>query len=137
MKLKTINGKEYIFDVVRKKYVLNQPEEWVRQHIIKYLNEKKNYPISLMSVEKQININKTIKRYDLVCYNTDGKPLFLVECKAPNIKLNIETFDQSFNYQNEVKAKYIMVTNGTTHFCFEIKNEKPIFLKEIPHYTTK
>ena len=55
MKLKIKNNKEYIFDLVRKKYVLNQPEEWVRQHTIQYLNIQKGYPISLMSVEKKNN----------------------------------------------------------------------------------
>lgn len=134
MKLKTKNGKEYIFDLVRKKYVINQPEEWVRQNIVEYLNKEKGYPLSLMSVEKKTQINNLPKRCDIICYNRNGDPILLVECKAPNIKLNKDSFHQSINYQKVVKAKYIMITNGTTHYCFKLKNEKIQFLKNIPDY---
>tara|TARA_B100000530_G_scaffold335696_1_gene288443 strand:+ start:143 stop:562 length:420 start_codon:yes stop_codon:yes gene_type:complete len=134
MKLKTKNGKEYIFDLVRKKYVRNQPEEWVRQNIVEYLNKEKGYPISLMSVEKKTQINYLTKRCDIICYNKHGNPILLVECKAPNITLNKDTFNQSINYQKVVQAKYIMITNGKTHYCFTFKNEKIKFLKTIPNY---
>ena len=116
MKLKTKNGKEYIFDVVRKKYVRNQPEEWVRQNIIEYLNKEKGYPISLMSIEKKTQINQLTKRCDIICHNKNGQPILLVECKAPNIKVNKDSFDQSINYQKVVQAKYIMITNGKIHY---------------------
>ena len=72
MKLKTQNGKEYIFDVVRKKYVRNQPEEWVRQNIVEYLNKEKGYPISLMSVEK-----KTLSFVVMPNGNIVGKDLYM------------------------------------------------------------
>tara|TARA_B100000965_G_C19381960_1_gene664995 strand:- start:80 stop:496 length:417 start_codon:yes stop_codon:yes gene_type:complete len=134
MKLITKNGKEYIFDLVRKKYVRNQPEEWVRQNIVEYLNKKKGYPLSLMSVEKKTKINNLPKRCDIICYNTDGKPILLVECKAPNIKLNEDSFDQSINYQKAVQSKYTMITNGKTHYCFKLQNGKIEFLKTIPDY---
>jgi len=78
MKIKTENGKEYIFDIVRKQYVRNQPEEWVRQNIIEYLNKKKGYPVSLMSIEKKNTINNIKKRCDIVCNNQNGEPLLLV-----------------------------------------------------------
>ncbi len=134
MRLKTKNGKEYIFDLVRKKYVRNHPEEWVRQNIVEYLNKEKGYPLSLMSVEKKTQINHLSKRCDIICYDTDGYPILLVECKAPNIKLNTDSFHQSINYQKVVQAKYIVITNGTTHYCFKLKNTKIEFLKNIPDY---
>ena len=133
MKIKTENNKEYIFDVVRKKYVLNQPEEWVRQNIIKFLNEKKGYPISLMSVEKKTKVNNSKKRCDIICHNSSGNPLLLIECKANEI--DDTAFDQSVNYQNMVKAKYIIITNGKNHYCFKIQNRKLIFSKRIPTYS--
>ncbi|MBJ04428.1 MAG: restriction endonuclease subunit R [Flavobacteriales bacterium] len=133
MKLKTFNNKEYIFDQVRKKYVVNQPEEWVRQNTISYLNEKKGYPISLMAIEKKID-KTSKKRCDIICYNPKKEPLILIECKSQNLKLNENTINQSINYYKMIKAKFILITNGTHHFCFKIKNEEVIFLKNIPTY---
>ena len=134
MKLKSKNGKEYIYDVIRKKYILNQPEEWVRQNIIQYLHIQKGYPISLMAIEKKTTINNRPKRSDLICYNNHGNAILLVECKAPNVQLNMDTFNQTMNYQKIVQAKYMMVTNGKTHYCFISKRNKIEFLKNIPNY---
>ena len=134
MKIKKENNKEYLFDVVRKKYVINHPEEWVRQHIIHFLNKEKGYPISLMSVEKKTELNNMPKRCDIVCYNNKGEALLLIECKSHNISLKNSAFYQSINYQNVIKAKYVIITNGKTHYCFKIKNNKVIFEKKIPDY---
>ena len=135
MKLKQENGKEYIFDIVRKKYILNQPEEWVRQHIIQYLNKEKGYPISLMAIERKQVMNNMNKRCDIICHNSNGKPVLLVECKAPNIKINKDAFNQGINYQTKIKAKYILITNGSTHYCFQIQNKQIHYLNKIPPYT--
>ena len=135
MKLKTKNGKEYIFDLVRKKYVRNQPEEWVRQNIVEYLNKEKGYPISLMSVEKKTQINYLTKRCDIICYNQIGQALLLVECKAPTVKLNTKYVNQSINYQRTIQAKYILITNGKTHFCFNQNRGEINFVDKIPEYT--
>ena len=137
MKLKIINNKEYLFDPVRKKYVVNQPEEWVRQHTIRYLNIEKGYPISLMSIEKKITLNRLTKRCDIICYNSNGDPLLLVECKAPKIKLNKNDLNQSINYQKTVNAQNILITNGKTHYCFALNEGQPTFIDEIPEYCNK
>lgn len=134
MKLKKENGKEYIYDVVRQKYILNQPEEWVRQNIIKYLNEQKGYPTSLMKIEKKVVVNNLPKRCDIVCYNNNGRPVLLVECKSPKIRLDRSCINQSINYQKEINAKYILITNGLTHYCFQLVKNKVSFLKQIPPY---
>tara|TARA_B100001250_G_C19768606_1_gene775987 strand:+ start:145 stop:567 length:423 start_codon:yes stop_codon:yes gene_type:complete len=134
MKIILKNDKEYIFDIVRKKYIINTPEEWVRQHTIKFLNTKKGYPTSLMSIEKKTTINNISKRCDIICYNNNNKPILLVECKSQNVKLNKETIHQSLNYQKVVKAKYIMITNGTNHFCFYLESDHIKFLKQVPSY---
>ncbi|MAQ31735.1 MAG: restriction endonuclease subunit R [Flavobacteriales bacterium] len=135
MKLKIQNGQEYIFDLVRKKFVLNQPEEWVRQNFIKFLNEKKGYPLSLMSVEKKTNINLRQKRCDIICFDKNNQALLLVECKAQNIKLNQETINQSVIYQKKIKAQFIIITNGNQTYCFKEDNTKIEFIKKIPHYS--
>ena len=134
MKTKIKNGREYIFDIVRKKYVRNQPEEWVRQHMISYLSDKKGYPPSLMSVEKKNEINSINKRCDIICYNKEGTPLILIECKARKIKINEKTFEQSLIYNQTIQAKYILITNGLDHYCFQIQSDRFFFTESIPSF---
>jgi len=134
MKIKIQDNKEYIFDIVRKKYVRNLPEEWVRQHIIQYLNKKKGYPIALMSIEKKNEINNIKKRCDIVCNDNNGNPVLLVECKATNININSDAINQAIIYQNKLNPKYVLITNGKQHHCFQVINKRIIVLKKIPSY---
>ena len=92
IKTKIIDRVEYIFDYTRKKYLVNTPEEWVRQNFIIYLHTKKGYPINLMSTEKKTIINGMNCRSDIVCYNRNGKALLIVECKSQNIKIGVTQF---------------------------------------------
>jgi len=135
-KLKSKENKTLIFDKLRKKYMVLTPEEWVRQHFIHFLTEEKNYPTSLIAIEKQLTINNLKKRSDILVFNTDGKPEIIVECKAPSIKITQDTFDQIARYNLKLKANFLIVTNGLEHFyCkMDYKNETYIFLKEIPYY---
>ena len=103
-KLKTNENKTLIFDIVRKKYVTLTPEEWVRQHTIHYLFKEKNYPISLMAVEKQLKIRTLRKRIDIVSYTNDGIPFLIVECKAPSVQISQDTFDQIARYNLKLEA---------------------------------
>ena len=114
-----------------------QPEEWVRQHLVRYLIEHKNYPKSHINVEKQLSINSIKKRYDVVVFNTDGSIEILVECKAPEIVINQKTFDQIARYNLNLNANYLIVTNGLTHFyCkMDLEQEKYEFLKDIPDFS--
>lgn len=134
--IKTKENKTVIFDVIRKKYVYVTPEEWVRQHCIWYLIKEKRYPASLMSVERELHLNGTSKRTDIVCYDRQGKPLLIVECKAPTIKINQNTFDQIARYNMELDSKYLLITNGLDHYSCEMdhQNKAYNFLKEIPYY---
>tara|TARA_R110002073_G_scaffold72537_1_gene177363 strand:+ start:358460 stop:358903 length:444 start_codon:yes stop_codon:yes gene_type:complete len=135
-KLKSSENKNYIFDIVRKKYVVLTPEEWVRQHTIHYLISDYDYPKSLIAIEKQLTVNNLVKRTDILIFNTLGLPEIIVECKAPTIKITQQTFDQIARYNLKLDANYLMVTNGLQHyFCkLEPKNEHYTFLKEIPNY---
>ena len=134
--LKNNENKTSIFDVIRKKYVVLQPEEWVRQHCVHFLILEKKYPKSLMNVEKHIKINKLTKRYDIVIFKPNGEIFLAVECKAPNIKITQDTFDQIARYNLALRSKYLMVTNGLQHFYCQMDYEKKryYFLKEIPNY---
>jgi hypothetical protein len=128
-----------IFDSIRKKFILLTPEEWVRQHVIVFLLDVKKYPKSLINVEKTVKVNGMNKRYDIVVFNPDGSIFLLIECKAPEVKINQRTFDQIARYNLILNAQYLMVTNGLNHyFCeMDFENEKYSFLKELPEISIK
>ena len=136
-RFKNSENKVYIFDEIRKKFVVLQPEEWVRQHVIRFLIEDKKYPKSLINVEKQLVLNGMKKRYDIVIFNSDGSILLLVECKAPKISIKQDTFDQIARYNSDLDAMYLMVTNGLTHYYCKMNKieENYTFLKEIPEFS--
>ena len=117
--LKNKDNKPHIFDILRKKLILLTPEEWVRQHVINFLISH-NIPKNHIAVEKKIIINKMTKRFDLVVHDRDGNVLLLIECKAPNIKIDQKTFDQTSIYNQYLKSKYLMITNGLNHFYFKV-----------------
>jgi len=135
-KLKSNEKHTLIFDNLRKKNVVLTPEEWVRQHVVRFLMEEKKYPASLIALEKQVIINNLKKRTDILVFDKNGKHHLLVECKAPKIKITQATFDQIARYNLTLKANYLMVTNGLEHFfCkMDFENETYIFLKDIPNY---
>lgn len=136
-RFKNSENKVAIFDEIRKKFVILTPEEWVRQHVVHDLIYDKAYPKSWINVEKLIKLNGLTKRYDVVVFNPDGSIFLLVECKAPEIKISQQTFDQIARYNLELKANYLMVTNGLEHyFCqMDYESEKYHFLKDLPHPT--
>ena len=88
IKLKEENGQTYIFDIIRKKYLVVTPEEWVRQHILHLLINKYDYPKGLFQTEQGHTYNSLQKRTDILVYNRDGGIKLLVECKAHNVKIN-------------------------------------------------
>jgi len=136
IKLKEEQGEKFIFDAVRKKYLKLQPEEWVRQNFIQYLVQDKKYPISLIEVEKGLKYNELQKRADVVLNSSLGKPIVLVECKAPSVKISQDTFEQVAVYNTVFKVPYLIVTNGMEHYCAKINFEENSFefLEEIPDY---
>jgi predicted type IV restriction endonuclease len=138
-RFKNSENKVSIFDEIRKKFIILTPEEWVRQHVVRFLLEEKKYPKSLINVEKILAVNGLRKRYDIVVFNPDGSIFVLVECKAPEIKTAQATFDQIARYNMTLKAEYLMVTNGLNHyFCqMDFENEKYDFLRELPDYELK
>lgn len=136
--IKEDKGKKFIFDEIRRRYVSLTPEEWVRQHIVKFLSGEKNYPMQLISVEKGFSRNRMTKRYDLLVYDREGNPLMIVECKAPTVEINQKAFDQATLYNQNYFAKYVLVTNGQKHYCCKVDMNKKSysFLKDIPKYNT-
>lgn len=131
----TEKGRE-IWDEFRKKYVMLTPEEWVRQHFLKFLNTYLKYPKPLLKTEFEIKYNKLKKRPDIVAYNNSGNPLMVVECKAPEVKISNDTFEQAAIYNQVLKARYLVITNGMDHFCCEQNTKTGTFefVEKIPVY---
>lgn len=135
-RLKNRQNKTLIFDVIRKKFVQLSPEEWVRQHTLHFLIYEKSYPLSLLNVEKKIQLSNRWKRYDIIAYKPSGEIALIVECKAPEITISQETFDQIAQYNRVLNADYLMVTNGLNHyFCqMDYEEKQYVFLRDLPVY---
>lgn len=125
-----------IFDEIRKKWLVLTPEEWVRQHLIKYLVEDRKFPASLVAIEKLVRVNGLPQRTDVVIYDRHGKPMVVCECKAPEININQTVFDQAARYNASIKAPYLLLSNGLSHYFCKIDHNKSgsEFLKEIPFF---
>jgi len=126
-----------IFDTIRRKYVMLTPEEWVRQHIARFLVEELGYPKGRVGMEKEIKVNKLRRRPDLVIFNDLGKPLLVVECKAPQVKITQAVFDQAARYNLTLKALFFILTNGLKTYCclLHAPSSSYHFLETIPSYT--
>ena len=137
LKTKVVNSKEYLFDELRKKWILSTSEELVRQQFWKYLNKVKKYPKSLIAIERKIEINGLNKRFDLLVFDKLGKPNIIVECKSPKVKIDQKTLDQVLSYQNKLAANFIVLTNGLKTYCIEInlKLKNVSYIKEIPEFS--
>lgn len=128
--------KTYIFDAFRKKYVALTPEEWVRQNFLAWLTHTKAYPKSLIAVETALKYNNLPKRADAVVYAKSGIPQMIIECKAPQVKIDQDVFDQAMRYNARFQVEYLVMTNGMEHYCCRLDYSKKTysFIQEIPHY---
>ena len=136
--IKSKENKSYIFDPIRKKWLVLNPEEWVRQNCVQFLINEKKFPIGLLQVEKKIEVFNTVKRYDLVVFNTEKKISLLVECKSPSVQITQEAFDQIARYNTVIQSEYLMLTNGLDHFYYQMdfKKKKYIYLTDLPTYNS-
>ncbi len=130
-KINTTPQAKHIFDVYRRKWVILTPEEWVRQHTLRYLVEEKKYPAGLLSVEKAIKVNTLLKRCDAVFYNTARKPLLIIECKSPEVEINQNVFEQAMRYNLSLQVNYLFITNGLQHYFFKTTQQGLEALKTI------
>ena len=136
LKIKKQNGKEYVFDPLRKQFVRLTPEEFVRQQFVSFLIELKKYPSGRMANEIEIVLGNVKKRCDTVLYDNYLQPLMIIEYKAPSILICQKTFDQIARYNFALHVPWLIVSNGMQHFCCRTDNEmkKYIFVNEIPEY---
>ncbi len=137
-RMKDEGGQTLMFDPFRRKYVVFTPEEEVRQRFAHYLMAEKDFPASLIMIEHGLKLNKMAKRCDILVHKPAGVPAVLVECKAPEVKITGNTFDQIARYNLAFRVRYLMVTNGLKHYCaavdFESREIK--FVPEIPSYAS-
>jgi len=130
-------GEKYkILDPIRKKRLVLTPEEWVRQHMVMYLVQEKKFPAGLLKLETGIKHNQRFGRTDALFLNRDGKPLLLIECKAPDVKIDRETFYQVARYNSAIESPYVIMTNGLEHMVIHlaIQERKILSLMDLPEY---
>jgi predicted type IV restriction endonuclease len=134
--LKKEQGKVFIFDIIRKKYVVLTPEEWVRQHFVQHLIQNLHYPKSLFRIESSLTYNRRQKRSDILIRDREGKPWMLVECKSDAIKLTQNAFNQIAVYNMTIGATYLAVTNGMVHYCWRAPElgKEAVFLDKFPEF---
>jgi hypothetical protein len=122
-KIKEENGRDIIFDEIRKKWVLITPEEWVRQNMIQYFLQTMLYPAKLMAIEKEIKLGELVKRCDIVIYQ-HSIPWMIIECKEPSVPLSEKTMEQILRYHQAMPAAYLCLSNGNHVYLFEKRNNQ-------------
>lgn len=135
-RIKKTEKKTLIFDEYRKKWVTATPEEWVRQHFIKFIVDEKHYPASFIAIERKLEVNGTLKRFDALVFDKNTLPNVIIEFKAPDVEITQKTFDQAAVYNYVLKAPYLFISNGLNHYFCKIDYEKGryLFLEDIPEY---
>ena len=137
-KISVRDGKNAIWDIIRRKYVALTPEEWVRQHFVHFLIEHKGYPVSLLANEVALTLNGTSRRCDTVLYDRTLSPRMIIEYKAPHISITQKVFDQIYRYNLVFHVDYLIVTNGLSHYCCRMNyaDNTYQFLSDVPQYST-
>ncbi|MCL6259358.1 type I restriction enzyme HsdR N-terminal domain-containing protein [Aquiflexum sp. TKW24L] len=135
-KIQEFEGKLSIFDSLRKKYLILTPEEWVRQHMISFLVQFKNYPKGLFALEKGVLYNSLQKRFDILIFDRQGNPFLLIECKAPEIVLSKKTVEQVAVYNKTIGAAYMGISNGKQHLFLKFNPNTKNYdqISDLPHF---
>jgi len=136
LRIKKQNGKDYVFDRLRKQFVRLTPEEYVRQQFVSFLIEHKGYPSSRLANEISITLGNVRKRCDTVLYDNYLQPVMIIEYKAPTTIISQKTFDQIARYNFALQVPWLIISNGIQHFCCRTDREKNeyAFVNEIPEY---
>jgi len=131
-RFKEENGKEMIFDFIRKQWLLLNEEEWVRQNFIQFLVQEIKYPLELIAIEKEIQLGELKKRFDILVYDSDHKPWMLIECKAAEINLDEKVLHQVLRYNISIPANFLVITNGQFTYAWEKINGELQEIKQMP-----
>jgi hypothetical protein len=131
-RVKKEEGRELIFDPLRKKWLLLTPEEWVRLNFVQYLVQVKQYPIDLIALEKNIRLGELKKRFDILVYDRKHRPWMMIECKAPAVKLDEAVLHQLLRYHISVPVSFLVITNGGFSYAWEKHESKLKMINELP-----
>lgn len=134
LNIKTEENTRKVWDIVRKKWMVLTPEEYVRQALLHYFTNTMQYPVGLIAVEKQVKYGSLIKRYDIVVHNRQQQPWLLVECKAPEIAINQSTVQQLLQYHSQIPCPYWLLSNGIESHCARVQGENIEWLGHLPEY---
>jgi hypothetical protein len=124
----------FVACMIRKKHLVLTPEEWVRQHTLHFLVHQKNVPPGRIGSEYTVQINGQARRCDIVVFSGEGIPLLIIECKATSIPISEQTFLQTSNYVQQLRAPYFWMTNGLQHVIARIGISELSYLEELPVY---
>ena len=138
LRITTKDGKQQVFDILRRKYVALTPEEWVRQQFVHYLILCKGYPAECIGNEISLTLNGTRKRCDSVVYGQNAQPIMIIEYKSPQVDITQNVFEQISRYNIRLKVQWLVVSNGLQHYCCRIDYESGTcqFAEDIPPYAT-
>lgn len=137
LRLDKRQDKRYIFDPIRKKWLVLQPEEWVRQLLVQELLQNLGVPASRLRVEYGLEVNGRLRRCDVLVFDAQAQPLFLAECKAPEIQLSQATFDQIARYNLPLRVPYLLITNGPQSWACTVDHQAQswAFRASLPSYS--
>lgn len=127
-------GRTCVFDPLRRRYVALTPEEEVRQKVLFLLVEHLKVPAGRVAVEYSLKVNGLDKRTDAVVFGAEGLPLMIVECKASTVTLTEAVLDQAVRYHSALRPKYLLLTNGTTTYCYQAEGQKLLSMDHLPDY---
>jgi hypothetical protein len=133
-RLKKEKEKDFIFDPLRKKWLLLTPEEWVRQNFVQYLVQELNYPADLIAQEKVLQLGELKKRFDILVYDKQHRPWMMIECKAPEIKLDEGVLQQVLRYHISIPVGFLVITNGQSSYGWEKKGMNLHLLAQMPEW---
>jgi type I site-specific restriction-modification system R (restriction) subunit len=127
-------GRTYVFDPLRRRQVMLTPEEEVRQKALYLLVEHLRVPAGLVAVEYSLKVNGMDKRADVVVFGKDGRPLMIVECKAPSVTLTEAVLDQAVRYHSALSPSFLLLTNGSSTYCFKAESQGLRSMDHLPDF---
>lgn len=136
-RMKNENGKRFIFDQIRKTWLLFTEEEWVRQNFVSYLVNRLDYPSTLIALEKELMLNGLKKRFDILVYDREHQPWMLVECKEPGVRLSEDVLQQVLRYNITLPVPFIIITNGHSTLGWKKEGTGLVLLNEMPVWPEK
>ena len=121
---------------VRKKWLVLQPEEFVRQLLLHFLIEDMRYNRNRITVERGVTVNTQQRRTDILVFDREMRPLLLIECKAPQVPLQTDVFRQAAHYNGPLRVPYLMISNGRESYVASIDYEREsyAFLPMVPEW---